>query len=144
VRTVVVALALAACAPPQPPRTPGKRTIVLHSVGTNFVPFGAGQFQNGEPVKGAVLATGESVTMTASASVFVYLMAKYGLSARIPDTDAGRVRVLQQIEIGTGLAFFGLYAYGVLDGLAHYRPFRELDVTPAPGGAVVSTRFSMW
>jgi hypothetical protein len=140
---IVVTLALAACTPPQPPRKPG-RAIVVHSVATNFMPFGAGQFQNGEPVKGAVLATGEGIAMAASASVFVYLVAQYGLSAHIPDADASRVRVLQQVEIGTGLAFFGLYAYGVLDGLANYRPFRELDVTPAPGGAVVSAKFSMW
>jgi hypothetical protein len=143
VRWLACVLAIAACSPPQPPRKPG-RTIVLHRVSTNFVPFGAGQFQNGEPVKGAVVATGEAITLVTSGSLFLYLVGKYGLAARIPDADARRVRVLEQVEITSGLLFFGLYAYGVLDGLANYRPFQELDVTPAPGGAVVSARFSMW
>ena len=42
----------------------------------------------------------------------------------MPLKDGPRVRQLQQIEIGTGVAFFALYAWGVVDAMINYKSTR--------------------
>jgi tetratricopeptide (TPR) repeat protein len=99
-----------------------KRTFVV-----NFAPFGAGQFQNKQQLRGLLFAAGEAVTGGTSAGVFLYLAGKYGLNARVPLVDSPRVRQLQQLEIGAGIAFFAIYAWGVVDALLHYKPSVQIE-----------------
>lgn len=101
--------------------------VERHSFGINFAPFGAGQFQNKQPVRGILFAAGQTLTGGASATIFLYLAGKYGLTAKVPFADGNRVRQLQQLEIGTGVAFFGLYAWGVVDALLHYKPRVQIE-----------------
>lgn len=106
----------------------------------NFIPFGAGQFQNKQRTKGILFATGQGLTFGASAGIFLYLAGTYGLVARVPLDDGPRVRLLQQVEIGTGIAFLGIYAVGVVDALINYKPHARIQsnedflegVTPPP------------
>jgi tetratricopeptide (TPR) repeat protein len=106
-----------------------KSLIVVEkrSYGVNFVPFGAGQFQNKQNIKGFLFAGSELATAGTSMTIFLYLAGKYGLSGKVPVTDGDRVRLLQQIEIGTGAAFFVIYAYGVFDALRHYKPTQQVQ-----------------
>ena len=99
-----------------------KRTFVV-----NFAPFGAGQFQNKQRVRGVLFAAGEGVTGGISLGVFLYLAGKYGLNAQVPRIDGPGVLQLQQIEIGTGIAFFAIYAWGVVDALLHYQPRVQIE-----------------
>jgi tetratricopeptide (TPR) repeat protein len=96
--------------------------IEKRSYGVNFVPFGAGQFQNKQNVKGYIFAGTEFATAATSAGIFLYLAGTYGLSAKVPLGDVSRIQRLQQVEIGTSIAFFAIYAYGVFDSLRHYTP----------------------
>lgn len=106
----------------------------------NFLPFGAGQFQNKQRTKGVLFATGQGLTLGASAGIFLYLAGTYGLVAKVPLDDGPRVRLLQQIEIGTGVAFLGIYAFGVVDALINYQPHARIqgaddlieDLAPSP------------
>jgi hypothetical protein len=94
----------------------------------NFLPFGAGQFQQRRNGMGIVFATTQGVTGAASAGIFLYLAGKYGLvSDSVPLAEGPRVRLLQQIEIGTGIAFLGFYAWGVVDSLLHYKPRQQIQ-----------------
>lgn len=93
----------------------------------NFVPFGAGQFQNGERTKGLLFATAQAVTFAASAGIWVYLTSQYGYNGRVPPEDAESVRLLQQLEIGTGIAFWSVYSWGVVDALLHYKPRAQVE-----------------
>lgn len=93
-----------------------------HSFAQNFIPFGAGQFQNKQSTKAWFLAAGQGLTLATSVGAWLYLATKYGLEARVPLDDAATVRRIQQLEIGTGIAFFALYLYGVIDGIRHYQP----------------------
>lgn len=94
-----------------------------HPYFVNFVPFGAGQFQNHQLRRGVLLAIGEGATFSVSAGIWFYLVGTYGISAsNVPLSQAQTVRTLQQVEIGTGIAAIGLYAFGVVDALLHYRP----------------------
>jgi tetratricopeptide (TPR) repeat protein len=107
-----------------------KESLVVverHSFGVNFAPFGAGQFQNKQPVRGVLFAVGEGVTGGASVGVFLYLSVKYGLNAKVPFAAGQGVLQLQQLEIGSGVAFFAIYAWGVVDALLHYKPRVQIE-----------------
>lgn len=99
-----------------------KRSFII-----NFAPFGAGQFQNKQPTRGLLFAAGQGITGGISAGIFLYLAGKYGLSTTVPVLDGPSVRRLQQIEIGTGVAFFGIYAWGVVDSLLNYKPTVQIQ-----------------
>lgn len=93
----------------------------------NFVPFGAGQFQNGNRTRGVLFATGQAVTFAASAGIWLYLVNQYGFNGRVPTEDAERARLLQQVEIGVGATFWALYGWSVVDALLHYKPRAQIQ-----------------
>lgn len=93
----------------------------------NFVPFGAGQFQNGERTKGLLFSTAQALTFAASAGIWVYLTSQYGYNGRVPPEDAENVRLLQQLEIGAGIAFWSIYSWSVVDSLLHYKPRAQVE-----------------
>jgi len=97
--------------------------IETHPLYLTFFPFGVGQFQNEDRPKGVFFAATEGATLITSAAIWGYLVNTYGTrSTHVPLEDAQRVRSLQQLEIGTGFAFFGLYVLGVVDAYVHYKP----------------------
>lgn len=107
-----------------------KESLVVvekRSFGVNFVPFGAGQFQNKQPVRGILFATGQGITGGLSVGVFLYLAGKYGVTAKVPPADGPGVLRLEQIGIGAGIAFYALYAWGVVDALLHYKPSVQIE-----------------
>lgn len=108
-----------------------KKSLIVyetHPYYVNFVPFGAGQFQNRQRGKGIMFAVTQGVTGGISAGIFLYLASKYGLvSSSVPIAEQRTVRNLQGIEIATGAAFLGFYAWSVLDALAHYKPRQRVE-----------------
>lgn len=101
--------------------------VERRSFGVNFVPFGAGQFQNKQPTRGLLFAAGQGVTGGLSLGIFIYLAGKYGVNAAIPTSEVPGARQLQQVEIGAGVAFYVLYAWGVVDALLHYKPRVQVE-----------------
>ncbi len=99
-----------------------------HPYYVNFVPFGAGQFQEDRNARGVIFAATEGAFFGASFGVWVYLVSKYGLvSKNVPLADGPGVLRLQQVEIASGIGFFLSYGVGVIDSLWHYkRREREL------------------
>ena len=97
--------------------------VEVHPYLRNFVPFGAGQFQNQDRTKGLLLATGEGLTFAASVGSWLYLVNKYGINCPhcVAANDRNTVLNLQQLEIGAGVAFFLFYAVGVYDAMRHYK-----------------------
>lgn len=97
--------------------------VEKHSYVINFVPFGAGQFQNGDRGKGRLFAISEGVLGGVSLLSFIVLSADYGWPRhRIPPDEVDRARNLQRLHVGTGIAFSVLYAWGVVDALLDYVP----------------------
>ncbi|MCX5747945.1 MAG: hypothetical protein NT062_36240 [Proteobacteria bacterium] len=126
-----------------------KKTIVLyedHPWSRNFVPFGAGQFQNKRPVRGILFASGQAATLVTSVGIYAYLVNTYGLNnSHVPLADGPTVRRLQIDEIVTGAAFIGLYGWGVIDALLNYQPrvrgeFDETLLTPEQRKLLESTK----
>jgi hypothetical protein len=98
------------------------RPIEVHQYWVNYLPFGAGQIQEHRIGLGVALATGQGITLATSAGIWLYLVGKYGIvSDRVPPQDVNTVRNLQTIEILSGAAFIGLYGYGVINSLLHYK-----------------------
>lgn len=93
----------------------------------NFAPFGLGQLQNGHRLKAGLFAGGQVAALGTSVGIWYYLVNKYGIrSDKVPLEEGPKVRRLQQIEIGAGLAFYGLYVWSVIDALRHYEPQKRV------------------
>ena len=98
------------------------RVYEARPFGFNFLPFGLAQYTQDRPGMGTLFAIGQGTTFLASVGIFGYLVGTYGFrSNAVKLTDANRVLLLQRIEIGTGIAFFGFYAWGVYDAIRHHK-----------------------
>jgi hypothetical protein len=130
---------------------PSKIVRVEHRVYLfNWMPLGAGQFQNGERAKGTAIAAGQLVLgLVNIAAIVVHnqiaddpsrtcISGESGCS-RPPYSDSAR-RTLDQVNIvkyaSAGL-FWALYGYGVWDAHRNFVPRIETEITPGqPGGAL--------
>jgi tetratricopeptide (TPR) repeat protein len=100
-----------------------------HSLVIALLPFGLGQFQNNQPVKGTIFAAAEGVTFGTSLGLWYYLVNEYGIrSTHVPLEDGNTVRHLQQVEIGSGIAFFGLWVWSAIDAYRHYKASTQVEL----------------
>lgn len=86
----------------------------------NFIPFGAGQFQNGHRNKGIAFAVSEAALCGLSVGVFGYLFNEYGFNGVVPSADADRARQLQGVQAVSGGLCLAVMTYGVVDSLVYY------------------------
>lgn len=125
-----------------------ERKVVRNSYAVNFVPFGAGQFQNGQRSKGWAFLIAESAFAGISAAAFTTNLAVYGLRPKrqcnLPDPPNGfcperfidrtpedTSKLLFRVQMASGVLFFATAAWGVLDALANFQP--EVPIGPAAG-----------
>ena len=111
------------------------RTVEKHSVLVNFVPFGAGQFQEGRVGVGIGFAVAEGVLAVVSiVGYFVYgsLITTRTLQVDnfpgttivqtgIPASLAGEAQTWRVVKVTSGAGFYAVYVAGVLDALLHYQ-----------------------
>jgi hypothetical protein len=129
-----------------------------HSYLMNFVPFGAGQFQNGQRRKGWLFASAEAGLGAISVSAFVVNFAYYGVRPQrhcltpqntdvgglstpcpMPDVDHSQEdlsRDLLRVQLASGALFFAAAIWGAVDAIRHYqeRELLEGDAIPAGTG----------
>ena len=115
----------------------------------NWMPLGAGQFQNGDRAKGTAIAAGQVVLGLVNLAAILFhnqiaddrartcISGQPGCS-RPPYTDSDRT-LLSRIDavkyVSAGL-FWALYAYGVWDAHRHFVPRIETEIAAGqPGGA---------
>jgi hypothetical protein len=126
----------------------------VHSYLLNFVPFGAGQFQNGQRRKGWLFLGVEGGLAAISVGALVTNFALYGASPyrkcldsppttgacqNIDQTQANHSRQLLGVQLVSGGLFFATAIWGVIDAVRHYQ--REVllsDLPPSPPSAAVS------
>jgi tetratricopeptide (TPR) repeat protein len=123
--------------------------VERHHYFFNWLPLGAGQFQNGEKGKGTAIAAGQLFLGAVNIGAFIMhnqiaqdrkgcVSGQPGCS-RPPYSDSDR-KLLKQIDtvkyVSAGL-FWALYAYGVWDAHAHYVPVVETEITPGGKGAAM-------
>ena len=83
----------------------------------NFVPFGAGQFQNGQTEKGVAFAVSQGLLGGTSMAMFAIQQLQYN-PYRPDQVDA--INRLRLVQLSTGGLALAIMAWGVIDALANY------------------------
>jgi hypothetical protein len=125
-----------------------ERRFVRNSFMVAFLPFGAGQFQNGQRTKGWVFLGTEAALAGVSIAAFTTNFAVYGFRPVIECEPAGnpaarnagcapgykptsardRSQLLLRIQLLSGALFFAAAIWGVTDAVLNFQP--EVEVTP--------------
>jgi hypothetical protein len=123
----------------------------------NWMPFGVGQFQNGEKNKGIAIAAGELVLALVNITAIVAHSQIADDRSRMctssqpgctspPYTDADRTLLgqLSTVKYASAGLFWALYGYGVWDAHLHFVPIIETEIRPggAPSGVKVGVQGS--
>ena len=113
------------------------RTVEKRSFLVNFVPFGAGQFQQGRVAAGTGFAIAEALLgITSIVAYFAYGSlidtrtipvdnrfpgAAPIVETGIPANREDEAKVWRALKIGAGLGFYGVWAAGVADAIIHHQ-----------------------
>ncbi|HYO54537.1 hypothetical protein [Archangium sp.] len=112
------------------------REVETRNVLVNFVPFGAGQFQQGRTGLGTLLAASEgALAVTSIIAFFAYdslietrkvtvddIRGPRDVSVRyIPTERLTHARVWTGLKWGSAAGFYAVYAAGVIDALLHHQ-----------------------
>jgi len=121
----------------------------------NWMPLGAGQFQNGQPSKGTAIAAGQvgAALVNITAILLHNQIATDRLRScvsgqpgcsRPPYSDADRqlLQGIDAVKYGSAALFWGLYAWGVWDAHRNYIPVVETEIAPGGGGATLKLEWS--
>ena len=107
------------------------RTVEKHFYLLNFVPFGAGQLQNGERKKAAVLLATQLALGATSLALWSALEIRYaGGSIPVPVDEVPQANAIRVSSIVAGGLFWADVVYGIVDAIVHYKP--EVVRDPAP------------
>ena len=130
-----------------------------HSYAVNFVPFGAGQFQNGQRRKGWAFLGVEAALGAVSLGAFVTNFALFGASHQrrcldpttsgdttgvahncmnIDHSEEDLSRNLLRLQLISGGLFFATAAWGIVDALQNFTPMISSETEPTRGGAATS------
>jgi tetratricopeptide (TPR) repeat protein len=136
---------------------PPSRVVVVqeHVYLLNFLPFGVGQFQNGDTTKGTIIAVAQVVLGAVNlGAIFAHNAIADDPSRRcsvstptncsnppIPDSDRQLLNSIDIVKYVSAGLFWGVYAYGVTDSLIHYVPRIETEVTPGKAAVKLSWQF---
>lgn len=125
-----------------------ERHFVRNSMAVSFIPFGAGQFQNGQPGKGWVFLGTEAALATVSIAAFTANFAIYGVRPAVAcekssnpaahdegcalgyvqNADRSRSQLLLRVQLVSGALFFATAIWGVTDAVLNFR--QQVMLTP--------------
>jgi hypothetical protein len=130
----------------------GRNSFIL-----NFIPFGAGQLQNGHRKKGVAFLVVESTLGAISVGALLTNLAVYGFRPKltcrydfgnrpcptemIDHTEENRSHWLTRVQIISGAMFLGAVAWGVLDAIYFYRPETQLSLSNVPKRSPTASKF---
>ncbi len=122
----------------------------------NWMPLGAGQFQNGEKAKGTAIAAGQLVLAGINiGAILVHnnlaqdpsrscISGQPGCS-RPPYSDSDRKLLsrVDAVKYTSAALFWALYAWGVWDAHRHFVPIVETEIAPGgqPSGGTLKLEF---
>lgn len=104
-----------------------ERTVVKHSRLVATIPFGVGQWQNGQTTKAALFLSGELLFGAASLSGYIALDQKYTRDSRtnrrfFPSEERTTAEALLGLQLGAGIAFWATMLWGIIDAHVLYKP----------------------
>jgi hypothetical protein len=146
-------------------RLRAQQAVVLrydhHPYAVNFIPFGAGQFQNGQRRKGWLFFGAEAALAGVSVAAFTTNFALFGIAPHrrctvpqpldanglpracppmdVDRTDENLSTNLLRAQVVSGGLFFAVAIWGVVDSLRHYES--DVLLSPTPSGVAATLRF---
>ncbi len=92
----------------------------------NFVPFGAGQFQNGQKLKGAIFAVTQGAMLLLNITALIigetpFVRDDPNRSVANNHKSRARAADIQKLTIASGTIFWSLVAWGIIDALVFYK-----------------------
>jgi tetratricopeptide (TPR) repeat protein len=122
-----------------------ERRLVRHSAALSYLPFGVGQFQNGQIGMGALFLVLEAVMLTANVAGYIagQLLGDNGVIQRSQATARDALLAVQYGGLG---AFLTTWVIGAIHARAHFQPIVTLDrdITPEKKKRTeVGVRFSL-
>jgi hypothetical protein len=117
-----------------------ERTVERHSRLVGFIPFGVGQVQNGQRKKAAFFAVSELVTGLLSLSAYLTIDQRYSGGAIngkrfFPANEKSTAETLVGLQLGSGIAFWGLLAWGIIDAQVLFKKEVELKRRELPAAS---------
>lgn len=115
------------------------KLIEKHWLAMSFVPFGAGQFQNGQHAKGWVVFGSQLALGVTSLALWTTLQVEYDRGKRrVPQAEVHRAVSMSLASVTTGAIFWADVVWGIVDALVYYRPqvVRPAFPQQAPGVTV--------
>jgi hypothetical protein len=119
-------------------------TAPRKSRGVALLPFGAGQFQNGEPGKGAIYASLEGVALSVGIVGLALFESEKKSGSFLSGgrfDDPAQASTLQTLYLGSFITFGALWAIGIGDAFAHFDDGASVTFLPSPDGFVLGGRF---
>jgi len=110
-----------------------RETVVERSKWVSLVPFGVGQFYNGDNLKGALFLGSEVLTLGVNIGTYVAadrLRGDDGLYTASNAKTARRLQIVQYVSLGV---LVGLAVWGIVDAsLGLERETRSIEMVPCP------------
>jgi hypothetical protein len=142
---------------PCPEPTVLDRRTIRNSRAVSFLPFGAGQFQNGQARKGWGFFAAETALGALSLGALTTNFALYGVRPTLtcepsddpsvgregcapgfkPGPDKSRSQLLLKVQLISGTLFFATAIWGVTDAILNFQA-EVVVTTPARAGAPIS------
>ncbi len=87
-----------------------------------LLPFGVGQFQNRDTGLGIVFATTEAAAAITSIACYIWVESQRSSSGFYPSSVYSTAVTVRDVQVATGIAFFGLWAAGAVEAVLTMRP----------------------
>lgn len=119
----------------------------------NWMPLGAGQFQNGHRAKGTAIAAAELVLGAVNiGAILVHNQLVDSADNRCVPSQAGcrdgytrtaraQIEVVDAVKYASAALFWAVYGWGVYDAHRYYVPRVETEISPKEGAATISLRW---
>jgi hypothetical protein len=108
-----------------------------------LLPFGAGQFQNGDKALGAGFAAAEVLTLATSVVCFFWVTNQANPDGNYSASTYPTALNVREVQIGTGIGFGALWLLGSAEAFWHMRQptvTRE-EAAPSTAPSVVGASF---
>jgi hypothetical protein len=113
-----------------------EKHVVQREFWVSVLPFGVGQFQNGDRSLGIALATAEVITGALSAgSALLIEELRDNQTGKFSSTQYPTAQTLNVIKWVSGGLFFALWAGGAIHAAIHFQPEEQLPDRIAPPSA---------
>jgi hypothetical protein len=103
-----------------------ERRVIQHDFWVNLIPFGVGQFQNGDRTLGAFFATSELLAAATSASSALLIEGLRNQGGTFSGTDYQRAQKLDAAKWISAGVFYGLWLIGAVQASVAWQPETQL------------------